>query len=598
MYKSTVQWGGFMRKHGYFIFIASMVIGCSDYNINPKSDVIRGETGYGPGPHIQVTPSPIEFEPLAIGNQSVNVVEIANVGDETLEISGLYLHDQSGIFTTTSIGDSSLDVGEFTNIVVTYTPIDLSAQESIIEFYSNDPDVPTLEVPIIAAVLEPEILVTPLFHDFGVVGGTNDLTITVENVGLATLDVSSVAYYSTSSAELYLYDEGALSGGTGSLDPGASTELIVRFKPSDSSFEEGSIHIFSNDPDNQEASADQQGSGLPCEDQGFDDDFFVNVYNGQDVRLYTSNGDGSFNPFVSVNSSMAEEVAGGVVVGDFDGDGQHQILAKVRPDSSTNYRLVSFFYDSCDGGWVNEDVLSNVDFALVGAGDFDQDGDLDVYGYSAANNTGNVLTNDGSGGFTHDGNAFDITTVNTGYKMAGVYHSEDFNGDSFPDIAMLEYTGGGTSTVDIYTLAGDGTGGFAQPQLAGSIDSPANTLDFSDFDMDGWNDIIVGLDDDGDPGQVWIMNGNGTTFSAPTELLDVAPHIETGSDDCCSGALIAHDWTSDGVPDILAGFYTDIWSIPAIDLFENTGSNSTATGVNIVPPGEGTTARIASPIEH
>ncbi len=587
-----------MQRHISILFATSIVIGCSDYNINPKSEPIRGDTGLGPGPHIQVTPSPIEFEPLAVGNQSVNVVEIANIGDETLELSGLYLHDQSGIFTTTNIGDSSLDSGEFTNIIVTYSPVDLSAQESIIEFYSNDIDLPTLEVPIFAAVLEPEIVVTPLFHDFGVIGGTNDLTVTVENVGLASLEISAISYYSTSASELYLYDEGTLQGGSGSLSPGEWTDLTVRFKPNDSSLEEGSIHIFSNDPNSQEATANQQGSGLPCEDQGFYDDFFVNVYDALEIRLYTSNGDGTFNPSTSVSGSISETISSAVVVGDFNGDGQNEIMAKVRPDSSSDYRLVSFYYDSCDGGWTNVDVLSSIDFGLSGAGDFDQDGDLDIYGYSAANNSGNVLINDGSGGFTHDGNAFDITALNTGYKMAGVYHSEDFNGDSFPDIAMAEYTGGGTSTVSIYTFLGDGLGRFSSPQLAGQISAPANTLDFTDYNMDGWQDLIVGLDDDGDPGQVWIMNGNGSSFSAATELLDVAPHIESGSDDCCSGSLIAHDWTSDGAPDILAGFFTGNWQIPAMDLFENTGANTAASGVNILPPGEGTTTRIASPIAH
>jgi len=587
-----------MRKRLSILIGAATLIGCSDYTINPKSDVIRGETGVGPGPHIQVTPSPIEFEPLAVGNQAVNVVEIANIGDETLILNGLYLHDTTGIFTTTNIGDSELETGEFTNIVVTYTPEDMTAQESIIEFYSNDPDVPTLEVPVIAAVLEPEISLSPLFHDFGVSGGINDLTVTVENIGLAPLEISSITYYSTSASELFLHDEGDLQGGVGTLEPGEWTDLTVRFNPSDSSFEEGSLHIFSNDPDSQEATANQEGTGLPCEDQTYNEDFFINVYNGQEIRLYTSNGDGTFNPYTSISGSIAEEIAGSVVVGDFDGDGQHEILAKVRPNSSTPYRLVSFYYDSCDGGWTNADVLSTIDFGLTGAADFDLDGDLDIYGYSAANNSGNVLTNDGAGNFSLDNNAFDITALNTGYKMAGVYHSEDFNSDNIPDIAMLEYTGGGTSTVSIYTFLGDGLGRFYSPQLAGQINAPANTLDFTDFDMDGSTDLVVGLDDDGDPGQVWIMNGNGASLGNPTELLDVAPHIESGSDDCCSGSLIAHDWTSDGAPDILAGFYTGSWEIPAMDLFVNTGSNTAAVGVNILPPGEGTTARISSPITH
>jgi hypothetical protein len=246
-------------------------------------------------------------------------------------------------------------------------------------------------------VLGPRIAIEPVTHDFGQVGTPTDLALWVSNIGDAPLNVSDITYISTSMSELFLADQGDFSSGSGVLQPGEGTELIVQFAPTDSSTEEGSIHISSNDPTQSVAVASQFGSGMPCEGQPWVGDFFVQTYDDSEIRLYPSNGDGTFATHVVIGDALGELFAGALVVGDFDGDASMDILAKIRPSVNDTYRLVQFSYDACEEDWLPTVLLNAIDFTPSGAADLNQDGTLDVFGYSAALGFGTTMLNDGVG---------------------------------------------------------------------------------------------------------------------------------------------------------------------------------------------------------
>ena len=67
-------------------------------------------------------------------------VEVANVGETTLELNGLLLDDVTGSFSTTELGDGALEPEEFTHFIVTYEPVDYSGHLANIEVYSSDPN--------------------------------------------------------------------------------------------------------------------------------------------------------------------------------------------------------------------------------------------------------------------------------------------------------------------------------------------------------------------------------------------------------------------------------------------------------------------------
>jgi hypothetical protein len=408
--------------------------------------------------------------------------------------------------------------------------------------------------------------------------------------------VSDITYISTSMSELFLADQGDFSSGSGVLQPGEGTELIVHFAPTDSSTEEGSVHISSNDPTQSVAVASQFGSGMPCEGQPWVGDFFVQSYDNSEIRLYPSHGDGTFAAPVVIGDALGELFGGALVVGDFDGDASMDILAKIRPSANDAYRLVQFSYDACEEDWLPTVLLNTIDFTPSGAADLNQDGTLDVFGYSAALGFGTTMLNDGLGNFTLIQNAYDVSAAYSGYRMASVYHAADLNGDSYPDLAMLEYSGSGSGGAGIHLFFGNGDGTFTAPTKVHTLAAPANGMDFGDFDGDGLSDLIVGLDDDGDPGQVWILLGDGMGLAPPVEVLDVDSGMESGSDNLGFGGLNLHDWNGDGVVDVLTGFYSGAWVDAVVDIFLGDGAGGVSADSNVLPVGQVTSIRMASPV--
>ena len=304
-----------MNTRHFLLLATGLLSACSDYGINQK-DSNPGDTGsFSNDPIIQVSPSPVDFGAQAVGTESVVVVEVSNQGLSDLSLNGLYLHDESGVFGVTEIGVGSLGPGEIRNFVVSYSPQEDGAIESRIDIYSGDPNRPTVELPLLGDVLGPKIEISPVFYDFGVQSGSSDLNLLVENVGETTLEVTDIEYISTSPAELYLEDMGGFSGGVGSLEPGENTILVVRFSPLDASSEEGSVHISSNDPSNAVAVASQHAEGAPCEDMGWQGDFFVQTYDAQELRLHESNGDGTFQPAMVIGDTLGEIFSANNMVG-------------------------------------------------------------------------------------------------------------------------------------------------------------------------------------------------------------------------------------------------------------------------------------------
>jgi uncharacterized repeat protein (TIGR01451 family) len=122
-----------------------------------------------------------------------------------------------------------------------------------------------------------------------------------------------------------------------------------------------------------------------------------------------------------------------------------------------------------------------------------------------------VLLADGTGGFSAP-----TTVPLQSANFSRVFALGDYNGDTHPDLAVVEITTNGR----LLLLSGDGAGNFSVQQL---IDLPGNPINFAvasgDVNGDGHLDLVANT---GDVNQILVWLGNGAgTFAAPASF--VAP---------------------------------------------------------------------------
>ena len=304
---------------------------------------------------------------------------------------------------------------------------------------------------------------------------------------------------------------------------------------------------------------------------------------------YTSNND--YRP--GARKYFPQPMCGGIALLDYDGDGKLDIFltngAKLpeltRPDSS---------YWSCllrgkgDGRF--EDVTQkarlagqNLDFSFgVAAGDFDNDGDSDLF---VANAGPNVLyRNEGDGTFTEvtAGSGLDKKPKDLLSVCAAFF---DFDNDGLLDLVVTHYTYWSPETDrrcttpdgEIYCFPGTyknvanslyhnlGGGRFEDVSVSSGFAAVAGKgmgIAIADYDGNGYLDVFVA--NDTEPNFLYMNQGNGH-FKEESWAWGIA-YDEQGAVVSGMGAD-ARDYDNDGRPDV---FYNNlkaqIWA-----LFQNQG---------------------------
>lgn len=153
--------------------------------------------------------------------------------------------------------------------------------------------------------------------------------------------------------------------------------------------------------------------------------------NGTSLRFILNDGDGTYT-YGSSSLSGFSGVAGGVVTGDFDGDGDIDIVSTYKVNSLDGY--IAFSANNGSGGYagaVNYTLSgnSNDNPGGVSALDIDGDGDLDIAVVNTDFDEVVVFLNDGSGVFTND------AAYSTGDSPEQV-SSADLNGDGIMDLVV------------------------------------------------------------------------------------------------------------------------------------------------------------------
>jgi len=262
------------------------------------------------------------------------------------------------------------------------------------------------------------------------------------------------------------------------------------------------------------------------------------------TRVYRNDGDSTFT---AAATDLPDVYGSCAAWGDFDNDGDLDILLTgiLSPPDAT---FISRVYRHDDNGKftdINAD-LPGVAFGFAAWGDFDNDGDLDILltGSTGSLSMARVYRNDGNGTFT------DINAALPGVEESSVAWG-DFDNDGDLDILLTGFIASGPMA-RVYRNEGNGTFTDINAGLPGVASSAA----WGDFDNDGDLDILLtGYTSSFPMARVYRNDGNGT-FTRNSDLLGVA-----------ASSVAWGDFDNDGDLDIL--LTGDAGNIPTTRIYRN-----------------------------
>jgi hypothetical protein len=262
------------------------------------------------------------------------------------------------------------------------------------------------------------------------------------------------------------------------------------------------------------AAGDFNNDGIP--------DLVVANINNSIVDLLLGNGDGTFRAPKTVVMTPAP-VSNGIIVGDFDGDGNLD-LAVANTDTPPSHSGFSVFLGKGDGTFQTEQHYTFIDTgSVIATGDFNGDGFPDI----ARAITRGVIPyiNQGDG-------TFSATRPFPAASLPSAMVSGDFNGDGLTDLAITDLTGN-----NVAVLLGNGDGSFAPPKTYSAGGAP-NSIAVGDLNGDGKLDLVATSSADN---TVNVLLGNGDGTFQPQKVFAVGNS---------PGSVVIADLNGDGIPDL------------------------------------------------
>ncbi len=173
----------------FWMFLPLTLFGCSSAKIQ-----IGGEEIPTGGPILTLGATLLDFGSVAAGmGGSAKVLDISNTGDETLQILGFSVDDPTAPFAITDVGDTDLDPGESTGVVLSFTPSDPGSFGANLLISSTDP-AGVGEVVLVGESADGGVALSPASYDFGTLSldCTATVDVAVTNVGGSSITVDAV----------------------------------------------------------------------------------------------------------------------------------------------------------------------------------------------------------------------------------------------------------------------------------------------------------------------------------------------------------------------------------------------------------------------
>ncbi len=277
--------------------------------------------------------------------------------------------------------------------------------------------------------------------------------------------------------------------------------------------------------------------------------------------------------FTDVAVSLPGMTSGAAVWGDYDNDGDLDLVFVGRA-SSSGHPYTAEIYRNDNGNFVAINAgLTPVSYAGLCLGDYDNDGDLDLFlaGYDTTDTpVARIYRNDGSDVFTPI--AFSGAGVSTPIS-AWV----DYDGDGDLDLA---YSGLATGIHEFSLYRNDGGDSFTYV----STGIPAwygGSIEWGDYDNDGDKDILI-MGDSGIFGfltSVYRNDGNGTFSEVSSPFVQLF-----------SGNAVWGDYDQDGDLDVYINGAVRTGQDDSTKVYENVGGdNFVDIGATLPQSGEGAT---------
>ena len=247
-------------------------------------------------------------------------------------------------------------------------------------------------------------------------------------------------------------------------------------------------------------------------------DLIVCNYNGRTNVFYQNNGDGTFTKISQGDPVQDADYHIYAGAGDYDNDGNLDVWVTVGAYAPSARRNM-VYHGNGDGTFsrVSGSVTSLLGHFGVGVwADYDHDGFLDVFfaNHGASNDNGGknlLFHNNGDGTFSGITSGAIVNDIGVGYCAAW----EDYDNDGFVDLLVLNNEANALN----FLYHNNGNGTFTRV-FTGIVatdiwSSGASTCAWADYDNDGFPDLFV-TDQAGTRNQLYHNNGDGTFTRVPS----------------------------------------------------------------------------------
>lgn len=292
----------------------------------------------------------------------------------------------------------------------------------------------------------------------------------------------------STSAGAPIQDKGASAGATwGDYDNDGDLDLFV------SNNVRAVNHLYQNNGDGTFTRQDSIGdissyegychnaAWIDYDNDGWLDIFVSDYMPTRYNQLYHNNGDGSFSRATDNPIALEAKFSMGATWADYDNDGLLDLFVPNGRDDNN-----SLYHNEGNGQFtkITEGDIVNDGGNSTGSswGDYDNDGDLDLFVTNASNQNNFFYVNNGDGSFTK--NYTSIISQEGGHSHGSGW--ADMNKDGFLDL----FVGNDAGNVNFfYVNNGDGT--FRRSEMFDEDLENTMGVAFADYDIDGDLDIFL-----------------------------------------------------------------------------------------------------------